>query len=57
MTPLIIMAATQRIEATERALSLVAPRQAQVVELRYFGGLSVEETVEVMKLRDGADKP
>jgi len=28
----------------------VAPRQARVVELRYFGGLSVEETVEVMKV-------
>jgi DNA-directed RNA polymerase specialized sigma24 family protein len=27
-----------------------APRQAQVVELRYFGGLSVEKIAEVMKL-------
>jgi len=26
----------------------IAPRQARVVELRYFGGLSVEETVEAM---------
>ncbi len=34
------------------ALSLVAPRQAKVVELRYFGGLSVEETVEVMKISE-----
>jgi len=34
------------------ALSLVAPRQAKVVELRYFGGLSVEETVEVMKVSE-----
>jgi RNA polymerase sigma factor (TIGR02999 family) len=31
------------------ALSEVAPRQAKVVELRYFGGLSEEETAEVMK--------
>ena len=34
------------------AMSLVAPRQAKVVELRYFGGLSVEETVEVMKVSE-----
>jgi len=34
------------------ALSLVAPRQAKVVELRYFGGLSVEETVELMKISE-----
>jgi RNA polymerase sigma factor (TIGR02999 family) len=26
------------------------PRQCQVVELRYFGGLSVEETAEVLKV-------
>lgn len=26
------------------------PRQAQVVELRFFGGLSVEETAEVLKI-------
>ena len=29
-------------------LAKVAPHQAKVVELRYFGGLSVEQTVEVM---------
>jgi RNA polymerase sigma-70 factor, ECF subfamily len=29
-------------------LEQVAPRQARVVELRYFGGLSVEETAAVM---------
>jgi len=27
-----------------------APRQAQVVELRYYGGLSVEEIAEIMKI-------
>ena len=27
-----------------------APRQGRVVELRYFGGLSVEETAEVLKV-------
>ena len=26
------------------------PRQARVVELRYFGGLSVEDISEVMKI-------
>jgi RNA polymerase sigma factor (TIGR02999 family) len=30
--------------------SRVAPRQAKVVELRYFGGLSEEEIVEVLKI-------
>jgi len=31
-------------------LMRAAPRQGRVVELRYFGGLSVEETAEVLKL-------
>jgi RNA polymerase sigma factor (TIGR02999 family) len=30
-------------------LDEINPRQRQVVELRYFGGLSVEETAEVLK--------
>ncbi len=32
------------------ALAEFDPRKARVVELRYFGGLSVEETAEVMKV-------
>jgi hypothetical protein len=32
------------------AFSQVAPRQAKVVELRYFGGLTEEEIVEAMKI-------
>ena len=36
-------------EALE-AFSKLAPRQAKVVELRYFGGLSEEETAEVLKV-------
>ena len=32
------------------ALAKVDPRKAQVIELRYFGGLSVEETAEVLKI-------
>jgi RNA polymerase sigma factor (TIGR02999 family) len=32
------------------ALAERAPRKAQVVELRFFGGLSVEETAEVLRV-------
>jgi RNA polymerase sigma factor (TIGR02999 family) len=32
------------------AFAQVAPRQAKVVELRYFGGLQEEEIVEVLKV-------
>jgi RNA polymerase sigma-70 factor, ECF subfamily len=32
------------------ALSVLDGRQSQVVELRFFGGLSVEETAEVLKV-------
>src|SRR5262245_8345204 len=42
--------------ALDDALSLLASldaRQAQVVELRFFGGLSVEETAEVLKVSAG----
>ena len=31
-------------------LTAIDPRRSQVVELRFFGGLSVEETAEVMKV-------
>lgn len=31
------------------AFSKIAPRQAKVVELRYFGGLSEEETAEILR--------
>src|SRR6478672_8512505 len=34
-------------EALER-LSLLDPRQARIVELRFFGGLNVEETAELL---------
>ena len=33
-----------------QALSRIDARKAQVVELRFFGGLSVEETAEVLKV-------
>jgi RNA polymerase sigma factor (TIGR02999 family) len=32
------------------ALAAVDPREAKVVELRFFGGLSAEETAEVLKI-------
>jgi RNA polymerase sigma factor (TIGR02999 family) len=33
-----------------RALAAVDPRKSQIVELRFFGGMSVEETAEVLKI-------
>jgi RNA polymerase sigma-70 factor (ECF subfamily) len=33
-----------------KTLADIDPRKAQVVELRFFGGLSVEETAEVLKV-------
>jgi RNA polymerase sigma factor (TIGR02999 family) len=33
-----------------QTLAEISPRQNQIVELRYFGGLSIEETAEVMSL-------
>jgi RNA polymerase sigma-70 factor, ECF subfamily len=33
-----------------KALAAVDPRKSQVVELRFFGGLRVEETAEVLKV-------
>jgi RNA polymerase sigma factor (TIGR02999 family) len=39
--------------ALHEALNVLAatdPRKSQIVELRFFGGLSVEETAEVLKI-------
>ena len=33
-----------------KALEAIDPRKARVVEMRFFGGLSVEETAEAMKV-------
>jgi RNA polymerase sigma-70 factor (ECF subfamily) len=38
------------------ALARLDPRKMQVVELRHFGGLSVEETAEVLKVSPGTVK-
>jgi RNA polymerase sigma factor (TIGR02999 family) len=32
-----------------KALAEIDPEQSRIVELRYFGGLTIEETAEVMK--------
>jgi len=39
-----------KLDDALKALAEIDPRKAQVVELRYFGGLSVEETAEVLKV-------
>src|SRR5205807_5191978 len=33
-----------------KKLSAIDPRKSRVVELRYFGGLSVDETAEVLRV-------
>ena len=43
------------LEALDEALNSLAridPRKARVVELRFFGGLSVEETAEVLEISE-----
>jgi RNA polymerase sigma factor (TIGR02999 family) len=39
-----------RLDEALKRLQEFDPRKARVVELRYFGGLSVEETAEVLKV-------
>jgi RNA polymerase sigma-70 factor, ECF subfamily len=36
-----------------KALAALDPRKSQVVEMRYFGGLSVEETAEALQVSTG----
>jgi RNA polymerase sigma factor (sigma-70 family) len=36
-----------------KTLSVVDPRKAQVVEMRYFCGLSVEETADALQVSPG----
>ncbi len=49
-----VSAGTQRellaVDEALKALAQVDERKSQVVELRFFGGLSVEETAEVLKV-------
>ncbi len=44
------------LDAALRALQIVNERQAQVVLLRYFGGLSIDETAEVLGVSRGSVK-
>jgi RNA polymerase sigma-70 factor (ECF subfamily) len=39
-----------------RALARIDPRKVQVVEMRFFGGLTVEETAEVLNVSPGTVK-
>lgn len=36
-----------------KSLAAIDPRQSQIVELRFFGGLSIEETAEVLAVSPG----
>ncbi|HEY4212235.1 MAG TPA: sigma-70 family RNA polymerase sigma factor [Steroidobacteraceae bacterium] len=47
------------IEAIDGALTHLAaldPRQAQIVEMRYFGGLTIEETAQALGISDATVK-
>jgi RNA polymerase sigma factor (TIGR02999 family) len=51
--PVVAPNQTADLEALDNALNSLAafdPRKSQVVELRFFGGLNVEETAEVLKV-------
>ncbi|MEO5925129.1 MAG: sigma-70 family RNA polymerase sigma factor [Bryobacteraceae bacterium] len=41
------------VDEVLKELEQVAPRQSKVVEMRYFGGLSLEETAEALKVSVG----
>ena len=36
-----------------KSLAEIDPRKSQIVELRFFGGLSIEETAEVLQISPG----
>ena len=41
-----------RLDEALQSLAEVDPRRSQVVELRFFGGLSIPETAEVLKISE-----
>lgn len=50
---------TVDVAAIDEALTRLAtidPRQAQIVEMRYFGGLTIEETAQALDLSDATVK-
>lgn len=57
--PLIDMRASEEISALDDLLSRLAAldeRQAQVVEMRYFGGLTVEQTAQALGISEATVK-
>ena len=51
--PIVAPGKANELVALDDALNSLAemdPRKAKVVELKFFGGLSVEETAEVLKI-------
>ncbi len=38
------------LDGAMNALSGLDPRKVQIIEMRFFGGLSVEETAEILKV-------
>ena len=44
------------VDQALRDLEALDPRQAQVVELRFFGGLTISETAELMALSEATVK-
>ncbi len=41
------------LDAALKMLETIDARQGQIVELRFFGGLSIEETAKVLKVSPG----
>lgn len=44
------------IDQVLRQLETVDPRQAQIVEMRYFGGLTIEQTAQALDISDATVK-
>jgi RNA polymerase sigma factor (TIGR02999 family) len=44
------------IDQVLRQLEAVDPRQAQIVEMRYFGGLTIEQTAQALEISDATVK-
>lgn len=45
-----------KLEEALKSLEKMDPRQAKIIELRFFGGLSIEETAHVLKISDSTVK-
>jgi RNA polymerase sigma factor (sigma-70 family) len=48
--PELVQNLVRRVDEALDALARIDPRKAKVIELRFFGGLSVDETAEVLKI-------